>query len=261
MAVVLAAAACACSSAGQSGFDPSADEVAAAEPAGADKKSENRSGCASGCMGCAATCAAKQSFSLDDIVKMLRRSYSDLEGLSMSFQQVNSWKDMPDAGEISKGVLWAAGGRRLRLEYSEPPGHLLVSDGERIWVYVPENKQAVVDTVGAGEGAALAETVLSFLDSGRLSLAESEKAQGTECYVLLVRDVLEPPGLETVKIWVDPGQWLARGIELTDVNGNVTTFVFSDVKRLKKVDEDRFTFEAPPGVEVVESPLSTGDSI
>lgn len=217
-------------------------------------------GCMSGCAGCTIKCAARPEPSLKEITEKLRKSYSDLQGLSMFFEQTNSWVDVPETGEVSKGTLWASGGNRLRMEYSDPKGHLLVSDGKRVWVYVPENEQAVVDSFGAGEYAALGQMIMNFLDSGSVKLIGREEVRDVSCHVVSAEDVSEPPGLASVKIWIDPRVWLARGLQLTDLNDNVTLFTFWNIKRLKKVDETLFTFEAPPGVEIVESPLSADGS-
>jgi outer membrane lipoprotein-sorting protein len=239
---------------------PGAELTRADESFYADAASQDRKGCAAGCAGCTAACAARPAPSLKDIKANLRESYSGLNGLSMFFEQINSWVDMPETGEVSKGTLWAADGNRLRMEYSDPKGHLLVSDGTRAWVYVPENKQAVVDSVGGDEYAALGQMIMDFIDRGTASLIADEEVQRTNCHVILVENVTDPPGLRSVKIWIDPRVWLARGIELTDMNDNVTTFTFRNVKKLDKIDESLFTFQAPPGVEVVESPLSESGS-
>lgn len=192
---------------------------------------------------------------MEEISAKLRESYEDLVGLKMSFRQVNSWADMPEAGEVSEGKLWAARGGKLRMEYTEPEGHLLVSNGDRVWVYVPENKQAVVDSVGPEGQSALAEVLLDFMEAGHAKLLGQESVRGVECHAILMEGFEDPPGLESLKIWVDRRSWLARGLELRDLNDNVTTFSFWDIERLKEVEGDLFTFEAPPGVEVVESPL------
>lgn len=227
-------------------------------PLYADASSKDPKRCATGCAGCTAFCAARPSLSLEEIKKNLDQSYSGVRGLAMFFKQVNSWVDMPEAGEVSMGMLYASEGNRLRMEYSEPKGHLLVSDGSRVWVYVPENEQAVVDSVGVGEHAALGEMILNVLASGTASLGEDEEIRRVNCHVVRVEDVTDPPGLKSVKIWIDPRVWLARGLELTDLNENVTTFTFWNVKKLENIDESLFTFEAPPGVEIVESPVSRG---
>lgn len=226
----------------------------------ADAMLQDRKGCAAGCAGCTAACAARPAPVLKDIRENLRDSYSGLPGLSMFFEQINSWVDVPESGDVSKGTLWASDGNRLRMEYSDPKGHMLVSDGTRVWVYVPENKQAVVDSVGVDEYAALGQMIMDFLDRGTARLAPDEEVRRVNCHVVLVDNVTNPPGLRSVKIWIDPRVWLARGIELTDMNDNVTTFTFWNVKKLKKIDETLFTFEAPPGVEVVESPLGASGS-
>lgn len=204
--------------------------------------------------------AEERKASLEEITAKLRESYSGVRGFSMSFEQTNSWVDMPESGEVSRGKLWAADGNRLRMEYSDPKGHLLVCDGTRVWVYVPENRQAVVDSLRGGEHAALGKMIMNLLGSGDAKVVGREEVRGVSCYAVTVTEVSEPPGLDSVKIWIDPELWLARALRLTDLNENVTTFVFWKIKRLWKVDEDLFAFEAPPGVEIVESPLGEGRS-
>ena len=176
----------------------------------------------------------------------------------MSFRQVNSWADMPESGEVSEGRLWAARGGKLRMEYTDPPGHLFVSDGRVHWVYVPENKQAVVDSAGGEGGGTLAEMILRSLDEGEATLLGEERVDGKKCCVVFTEEPADQPGLESLKIWVDPESWLTRALELRDLNENVTRFTFSDVERLEGMDEDLFTFHAPPGIEIVESPLGEG---
>jgi outer membrane lipoprotein carrier protein len=197
---------------------------------------------------------------MDEIAARIRASYENLEGLAMSFKQVNSWADMPESGEVSEGRLWAARGGKLRMEYTEPSGHLLVSDGQRVWVYVPENRQAIVDSVGRDGQSSLAEMLLQSLDTGEARLLEGESVDGVKCHVILMEKPEDPPGLESLKIWVDGRSWLTRALELRDINDNVTKFSFSNVKKLKDVEPELFIFEAPPGIEVVESPLSDGGS-
>jgi len=205
--------------------------------------------------GGAADSARRGSGEVERIARELEKSYSRVEGLEMDFEQVNSWPDVPESGDVSRGRMWVANGNRLRMEYTVPKGHMLVSDGRIVWVYVPENKQAVYDSLRGGRYVALSSIVMDLLGSGNASLAGREKLGGAECVVVDVADVTEPEGLASVRIWVDTKRWLAKGIRLCDVNGNVTTFVFSHVRRLRSVDPKLFTFEPPEGVEVVESPL------
>jgi outer membrane lipoprotein-sorting protein len=243
-------------------FDLSSDKgaVVSEAPLYADASAKDKKNCRTGCAGCTAKCAARPAPSLKDIKGKLSRSYSDVRGLSMFFKQVNSWVDMPDAGETSMGTLWAAEGNRLRLEYSEPEGHLLVSDGARAWVYVPENRQAVVESLGVGEHAALGQMILDVLGGGVAELQKDEEVRRVNCHVVTVKDLTDPPGLKSVKIWIDPRVWLARGLQMTDLNDNVTTFTFWNVKKLEDIDGGLFTFDAPPGVEIVESPLGESGS-
>jgi outer membrane lipoprotein-sorting protein len=58
--------------------------------------------------------------------------------------------------------------------------------------------------------------------------------------------------MTSLRLWVDPSEWLVRMAELTDVNGKVTTYTVSDIKLNPGLSDSRFVLQIPEGAEVVD---------
>lgn len=137
----------------------------------------------------------------------------------------------------------------MRWEYLEPERKTFVSDGRSYYFYVPEDRQVVVrDQAGdkrapalllAGESDLLSEFEASLVRSGepgprRLRLTPREP----------------DPDLREVTIEVDDADRIV-GIEVLDVQGNLSRFHFFEIRENVGLDEGLFEFEVPRGVEVV----------
>jgi outer membrane lipoprotein-sorting protein len=66
------------------------------------------------------------------------------------------------------------------------------------------------------------------------------------------------PDQPNIVIEVDPASYLLRRVELHDVSGNVSNFVFSKVRVNSGLKEDLFVFVIPKDVEVVPAPTLAG---
>ena len=55
-----------------------------------------------------------------------------------------------------------------------------------------------------------------------------------------------------MKLWVDNSTWLIKKAEILDVNGKQTEYVVTDIKTNVGLEDSRFTFQVPEGVEIVD---------
>jgi outer membrane lipoprotein carrier protein len=138
---------------------------------------------------------------------------------------------------------------RMRWEYREPEKKLFISDGERFYFYVPEDRQVIVQE--QDEQRSLAARLL-FGQGGLLDEFEASMDEPFEEGVLRVRLVprTESAELERAFIDVEPSGRV-RSILLEDLQGNRTRFLFEDVKENEGLADDLFRFEVPKGVEVI----------
>lgn len=143
---------------------------------------------------------------------------------------------------------------RMRWVYSKPERKEFVSDGTRIYSYLPADKQVIVGTMPAAD-----QTTPALFLSGRGNLVRDFTAATT------AELPGAPPGLLGLKltpIKADPEvQWLIVGVEpkslqirylvAADLQGGRSTFVFSNLKENRNLPDKLFQFEIPRGVTVV----------
>lgn len=162
---------------------------------------------------------------------------------------------------------------KFRWTYLQPTAQEIVSNGERVWVYMPENNQVIVSdaepAAGAGENnpmaflTGLGELSRNFniaraeppRDADGHHVLELQPRQGTALLSRLVIAVDQQAVAAHLGASDDAaGQALfpIRAITLYDVNGNSSRIAFQNVQINLDPPEETFNFTIPAGVDVVE---------
>ena len=170
-----------------------------------------------------------------------------LEALHARFdQQVIS----TDGGveDRSSGEVWLQRPQRFRWEYGGDFPEVVVADGERIWIYDEALEQVTVEDQSAGD---LASPLTLLTDPGRLdeqfAVREAGEADGLQ--LLELRAHSAESDFERILLGL-----LGDALELLimeDAFGLRTELRFHDVERNPTVEETRFSFTPPEGVDVV----------
>lgn len=169
---------------------------------------------------------------------------------------------------VSQDLVMASGGKtlhatgtvafkkpgRMRWSLTDGVSQVIVADGATLWFYEPDERQVLKAPFQA---AFRSSTPISFLTGvGRLRTDFDATVEPPKDGRLLLR--LQPRGdadLGTLVLTVDAATYDIVGAEVTDPIGNVTRLRFSDLRRNVGLTDGAFTFEAPPGVDVVEAPI------
>ena len=142
----------------------------------------------------------------------------------------------------------------MRWTYTEPEPKEFVSDGVKLYWYVPQDRQVIVGTVPAGEDAT--SPILFLTGRGRLSrdfavdYADLPNAPlGT--YVLKLVPKERQPEYEWLMLVVDRASLSIRGLVTVDLQGGQSIFTFSRLKENVGLKDTQFVFTIPRGVDVV----------
>ncbi len=182
------------------------------------------------------------------ILKKVEGEYKSLKDFTADFTQ-SVHLDSTDSGYTEAGHLWVKKPARFRLEL---PHQTIVSDGETLWTYVPRNRQVLVDQADTSGGAARPDQLfLTYFKNAEAELIRSEKAVGHDCYLLHL-EPQEKTDISCLRVWVDKETWLARRIVMTDLEGMVTDYQFTDVQMNPGLADSVFVFRPPPEVEVID---------
>ena len=185
----------------------------------------------------------------------IQSRYDEIEDLSASFTQISEsvvLAGMPAHGPATSGgeVVLAKPGR-MRWSYLDPDASVVVSDGEVLWIYDIEAKQATRARVGQGY---LAGSALQFLlGDGRLhETFDVKEVACSENRVELELKPQSPANYEKILVGADMVSGLVTTTSVQDLFGNRTTLTFSSIELNRSPDSSTFVFKKPEGVEVID---------
>lgn len=142
----------------------------------------------------------------------------------------------------------------MRWLYTSPERKEFVSDGVRLYAYVPEDRQVTVSAVPPGDDA---PTPALFL-AGRgdltrdfvASAADKDNVPSGQLAVRLTPRRPEPE-FEWMTVTVDSATLQIRGLATADAQGGRSAFAFDRVRENTGVADAEFRFSIPRGVDVI----------
>jgi outer membrane lipoprotein carrier protein len=199
------------------------------------------------------TPATGEALDASAVAKGLREKYAALEDLSAVFKQESKVVSLGRSRQKEGTILVKKPGR-MRWDYTAPDRQLIISDGENLWYFRPDQNQVVVQELSR---AFTNQTPLFFLfGEGDLSTeftwGEGDLVpDGKGNFVLELKPRVETPDLVDLTLEVRKADFSVFATVLRDAFGNVTRLEFSGEKENGGLADELFTFEPPPGAEVV----------
>ncbi len=168
--------------------------------------------------------------------------------LAGQFQQVVSSPTLP-RDQVESGRFEIARPDRMRWDYETPEVKLAVTDGHSTWLYLPEDRQVVRGSMEAlrRDGA------LALLLSGNSELTEAFRVLESGQVGGRLELILEPRAPSQAMARVELSATSAGRIlffTVQDAAGNQVRWSFSDLSLDPPLEDERFQFTVPPGVEV-----------
>lgn len=183
-----------------------------------------------------------------DAVTTMERFFDEVRTFRADFDQVVLDESL-NRIEESSGKMWIARPDRFRWNYEAPLEQEIVGDGERVWVYDVELEQVTVRPMQA----ALGQTPAALL-AGRGDLEDNFTVNDLGRQGQLDTVELEPvsaeSGYESMRIGFEGTE--LRLLELDDRLGQTTRITFRNVRENVEVAPERFLFEPPAGVDVID---------
>ena len=141
---------------------------------------------------------------------------------------------------------------RMRWVYSSPEKKTFVSDGVKLYSYIPQDRQVIVSSVPREDEATTAVMFLAGKGNVVRDFAASY-AQGGPPGTLALK--LVPKRAErdydALVLYVDPATLQIRALTTTDSQGGESTFTFSNMKENQGLSDKEFAFRIPRGVDVI----------
>lgn len=204
-------------------------------------------------------CRISYGNSLDSIILSIQQSYDTINDFKAHFVQesmVKSWS----AAQVQKaqGVVYFKKDGKMYWGYQQPTPQQIISNGKELWFYEPEDKQVTVSKVSTG----LQWQISADLLNGKANLkrdfkvkritSQAEKDKGE--LVLELTPRVPQSNINRVILRLDKKSFQIHQTEVYDLFDNLTRITFSRIEINTNLPESLFTFNPPPGVEILTPP-------
>lgn len=155
----------------------------------------------------------------------------------------------------------------FRWDYLEPEVQHIISNGKKLWVYLPESNRVMISSIDEhlkdGDDPLLFLRSLDNLERHfTLSLPEPPRSQSEDHpgdYLLTLTPKQDSPYIRNLTLHIpaalldtaQPGLFPLAGVTILDPNGNTTVLRFNQVETNTAPAPEEFMFTVPPGVEIV----------
>jgi outer membrane lipoprotein carrier protein len=140
----------------------------------------------------------------------------------------------------------------MRWLYTTPEKKEFVSDGRRVYSYIPADRQVIVTPLPAADEATTPALFLAGKgDIGRDFTATAEEASIPGTAALKLTPRREEPEYEYLVVALDPATLQIRGLTTRDRQGGDSTLIFSNLKENRGITDKEFAFRIPRGVDVI----------
>ena len=201
----------------------------------------------------AAISLAGAQIDVHSIARRVDDHYNRLHTLQAEFTEIYRGAGI---ARTETGILWLKKPGKMRWEYRSPRGKLFLSDGRDAWLYVPGDRQVrrtpvrKLDDLRSPLGFLLGKTRLEKELRG-LSVAVDVTPLNTGGLMLRGVPKTMTDRVNQVMLEITAGDQIAR-IIIEEVDGSVTEYHFGDEKSDILISDQRFRFEPPGGMELIE---------
>jgi outer membrane lipoprotein carrier protein len=191
--------------------------------------------------------------SADSMATDLQRKYDRVMDFSAEF--VHTYRGgVLKQQATERGRLLVKKPGKMRWEYTAPEKKLFVSDGRKIYSYIPQDRQVVVSTMPQDDQA---PTPALFL-TGKGNITRdftvafdtiADAPAGSVALKLTPKK--REPEYDSLTLVVEPKSLDLRMLIAIDTQGGRSAFTFSNLKENVGLTDNHFVFQMPRNVDVV----------
>jgi outer membrane lipoprotein-sorting protein len=176
----------------------------------------------------------------------VKKTFASITSFTAAFSQMSA----PAMGDTQRfeGTIDLSRPSKVWMEISSPERQLIVYNGDRAWLYLPEeNICYVYSSLSIGNLSRLPEYIFDPFE--KLTVDTFFTADTHLVISFTARD--DDPFVEKVDLTVSNDSFLPQEIFILDRSGNRITYVFSRLT-INETEKGSFTFTPPSSAEIIE---------
>jgi outer membrane lipoprotein carrier protein len=194
---------------------------------------------------------ADDSDTIDTIVAGVEARYNVL-GFTADFDQESILKAMA-VTDTASGRMMVRQPGKMRWEYRVPESQTIITDGNDLWIYRPEENQVMVGKApamfGGGKGAGFLSDIKTIRNNFQISLEPSDDPARYRLKLVPNRSTVD-----LMELQLEIARKTFDLIQITTVNvyGDETRIQLNNIDFKQPPPESLFRFEVPEGADVVQ---------
>jgi outer membrane lipoprotein-sorting protein len=195
---------------------------------------------------------------VSDVVKKVRKRFSEIDSYQAKFT-IHSTKMGKTRHQT--GILKYKAPNRLLIQFFQPSGQKIVSNGSMMWIYIPSLNVVAEQDLKSGDQGLFGSGTKSGLR--RLfskyhyrfdSKEQPEEADGEKYYTLFLKQKESRSGYKHLKLWVN-SDYMIQKAEGKTTTGKQVTISFSNISTDVRHPSGIFKFDIPPRARVIKNPM------
>ena len=199
-----------------------------------------------------------QAQSPNAVMQRAVQAYADLRSVRAEFRQTIT-NPITGTNSVSRGVLLRKDPNLLSINFTDPKGDRVVSDGQSLWVYLPSSAPGQVMRMSAKANNALAMVdpggVFLTSPGSRFDMSDGGMAtvQGRKTNIVNLVPKQANGTFTRARLWIDTVNGYVRQFEVTDPNGLKRVVTITSIQPNAVVSAPEFRFTPPKNVRVLDS--------
>jgi len=195
--------------------------------------------------------------SASEVATALQRKYDGIRDFSADF--THNYEGGVLRKKVSeRGTMMVKKPGKMRWNYTSPEQKVFVSDGSRIYLYVPADKQVMVSPMPEQDQATTAVLFLAGRGNLTRDFDVSFAPGGTPDKYKLRLEPKQPEGdYDWLELLVDTTTMRIVTLHAGDRQGGQSAFLFTNFKENIGLSDKTFEFRIPRGVDVITAGSNT----
>jgi len=194
---------------------------------------------------------ADAAFDEKIIVDNIEKRYAGA-GFSAQFSQTATISAI-DVADTAEGIIFVKRPGKMRWEYEKPQPQLIVTDGNTLWVYRPDEKQVMMgnapDYFGEGKGIGFLSDIGMLKRNFVILRVDDGKSDLFRLKLLPHKPI---PDMADIYIYVSKNDYYIVRITTYNQYGDETIINLHNIRLDQKLDDGMFQFVVPDETEVLQ---------
>ena len=190
--------------------------------------------------------------SADALANALQQHYQSITDFTAYFSQTYRGGALKTRS-TEEGTVEVKKPGKMRWIYVSPEKKQFISDGVRMYLYIPQDRQVIVSSVDNAD-----TSTSSLFLAGKGDIARDFTAAYTDTPVagtvaLKLTPRRRQPDYEYLIVALEPTTLQIRGLVTHDLQGGDSTLIFTNMKENRGLSDKDFAFRIPKGVDVIDN--------